>query len=302
MRYKDFLDIFLKELPKYFDESYEVAIVTDRRDDKILDTLIILNESKGIHQRIRLFSVYQKYKDRISAAKLAEFFALAVKTGSNQSVSFEPSTVIWQLVGPKEYSLHLGHLPTIPYFDMLITFAFLMDGDAKANLRMDINKNSLKESGLSIEELMELAKENTYRFYKPFAMPLYNYIKEHMIKDMSVPEDKVPEVLETVGIMEATTVKDVIYIISCENFNYGATAILNSTFLQDTADRFQSDLVLLPLSHKGFLMQLLNVDTDISYLKYAAEICVGNSTQDLLTKNIYCYRKDTGTLELLKEV
>ena len=168
MKYKDFLDIFLKELPKYFDESYKVAIVTDRRDDKILDTLIILNESKGIHQRIRLFSVYQKYKDRISAAKLAEFFALAVKTGSNQSVSFEPSTVIWQLVGPKEYSLHLGHLPTIPYFDMLITFAFLMDGDAKANLRMDINKNSLKESGLSIEELMELAKENTYCFYKPF--------------------------------------------------------------------------------------------------------------------------------------
>ena len=49
-------------------------------------------------------------------------------------------------------------------------------------------------------------------------------------------------------------------------------------------------------------MQLLNADTDISYLKYAAEICVGNSTEDLLTKNIYCYRKDTGTLELLKEV
>ena len=59
-----------------------------------------------------------------------------------------------------------------------------MDGDAKANLRMDINKNSLKESGLSIEELMELAKENTYCFYKPFVMPLYDYIKDHMIKDM----------------------------------------------------------------------------------------------------------------------
>ena len=70
----------------------------------------------------------------------------------------------------------LVNVPHVIFYDMAITFRYLVKLDESGIASVLIDNDNLKESGMTVEELYGAAKENTIKLFPPFLMRLDNFL------------------------------------------------------------------------------------------------------------------------------
>lgn len=190
--------------------------------------------------------------------------------------------VILRLVNCQKNKNMLMNSPYIPFYDMAITFRYLVKIDESGVASVLINNENLKESGMTVDKLYEAAKENTLKLFPPFLMRLDDFLNSRYPQNEKYPNE--PEV----------------YILSNQQFIYGATMMLYKDILVDFCDSIHKDLYLIPSSVNEVLLCFADCGGDKDMLQNTLREVNRSvvSDMDFLSDTLYYYDKEKGEIRI----
>ena len=183
------------------------------------------------------------------------------------------SKVIYKLLNKKRYEKVLADLPHKIILDLVMVFYIALD-DGK--LCMLIENPFLKNWNISVEELEQVALENTPQMLPPTFKTLDEFIGNL----------KCEQVLE----------KGNHYILTNEMNFYGAGALLYPGMIEKIATYLQSDFYVIPSNVNDVLIWPKKSETEEEVRKFVEviqsinEMLLGD--KDLLSKEVYVCSKD----------
>ena len=193
-------------------------------------------------------------------------------------INFEANTVL------------LEKVPYTRYLDFAIVYCVHYESTETGTSSILIHNSHLEMWHRTTQDLARLAEENTPRLY-----PLKVFAMGDALRDCtSSIEDCPANVNEYLNSS--------MYVMSNEAKVNGATAICYKDSLKNLAQKLYSDMVILPSSlHEAILLPLED-NTDFDELKDM--VYQINRTQltreEFLSDNVYLYRRDTDTVELVQ--
>lgn len=198
--------------------------------------------------------------------------------------------IVYRLINRAANSRLLSYIPFFEYLDLAIVFYIRDETNLSGGIL--IRNGFLAKWGITQEELLAFAKDNTPRLESTQIRPLQEVLKELETQfgtgEYVVPEDgDVP-----------------FYILTNSSGLYGAACILYEGVLKDFAERLDSDLLLLPSSlHEFLLLRYEQGDGEPKRLGRLVEYVNATSVQpeDFLSNSVYVYRRQSDRIELVTD-
>ena len=188
--------------------------------------------------------------------------------------------VFLRLINYEKNSGMLENCPYIPFHDMAITFRYLVKMDEEGIASALLDFDALKRSKLSVEELYCAAKDNTIRLFPPFVRRLDEFLQERYPQNIQYPEE--PE----------------IYILSNQQFIYGATMMIYKDVIAAIAEKTGKSMYIIPSSVNEVLLCFTETRTEREMLENTLqevnEFVV--SDMDYLSDAVYFYDKELGNI------
>lgn len=197
--------------------------------------------------------------------------------------------LVCRLVNRKNNEELLKEIPYRKFYDLAVVYYVPMQQVEDGMLFWTIRKEQAKVLGLEEESLFTLALENTRRRF-----PIQFSALEQAIRQFTL-EAGIDLEEECKCDEEAETGQETggMYLLSNTFHTYGAVAMLYPDVWEGIADRFQSDLIILPSSCHEVLVLPYTEEVSVSDL---AEIvftvnreCV--APEDMLSDSVYLYRR-----------
>lgn len=188
--------------------------------------------------------------------------------------------IVYQLRNYERNRSWLTQIPHIRYLDLAIIFCFSLPEEQKQEERFCLVTNrEMDHWQVTVEQLEELAQENTCRLLPPVFSTL-----EDMIRELSQGALKLEKKSENAIPM---------YILSNERKLYGAAAILYPGVLKTIGHYLQDDLYILPSSiHECILVPSRGPYRQADLEGIVTEI---NESQvpweEFLSNHVYFYKK-----------
>lgn len=228
--------------------------------DDIVDALVRkYRESEGFNVNIENLTHWENVKDRI-------FFTLVNKAKNAEILADIPYT---DIVG-----------------DLSVEYRLFVDNGADGMLSVLIRNGLLETWGNpTVKELHELAMENTPRLFPANIKSMYETLCEMMGAE-DLPFDEGDENLP-------------LTVASNVNKTNGAAVILYDGVLKEYAEKYDSDVYILPSSiHEVLFLPVNKAGQDVSVL---AELVQSVNTDQVmpteyLSDTVYLYHKDTDTI------
>lgn len=188
--------------------------------------------------------------------------------------------VFLRLVNYERNREMLEKCPYILFHDMAITFRYLVRKDEAGIASALINYDNLKNAAITVEELYNVARENTLRLFPPFLMRLDQFLESRYPQEQSYPEE--PEV----------------YILSNQQFIYGATMMIYKDVVAEFAEQMGKNVYIVPSSVNEVLLCLTNEKREKTLLENTLrevnEFVVSDT--DFLSDEVYFYDKELGNI------
>lgn len=200
-----------------------------------------------------------------------------------------------RLVNRKTNEEKLKKMPHICRSDMAIIFCLIWNMEENRQLSMEIHDNMAEHWNLTVSGLFELALKNS-----PQLLP----VKCRMLKQV-IAEELLKTVGDSAGIdldaIEEDTTGREPYVLTNQMGLYGAAVILYPDVLNRIAQKWESNLLILPSSvHETILMRYIedadmesvrDMVVDINQTKVEAE--------DVLSDQIYIFCRKDGVLRIV---
>lgn len=211
-------------------------------------------------------------------------------------ISLDTGNIIYQLMNRSRVNARLGQIPHIPFYDMEITFACVVEDAEKIRKSMLIDNKMMAQNQLSLQQLSDLAHRNTFRMFPCKAELLQDYYWKQLLSD---PDTTGEEFLMAAQAYRSWENLPHTYRLSAGDYRFGGVAVLNSGYLKSLARKEGYDLLLLPCTEQDFVVAPWVANMDIHATKEIVREALQVDTESILTRNIFCYRKDTDKLEVL---
>lgn len=211
-------------------------------------------------------------------------------------ISLDTGNIIYQLMNRSRIDARLGQIPHIPFYDMEITFACVVEDTEKIRKSMLIDNKMMAQNQLSLQQLSDLAHRNTFRMFPCKAELLQDYYWKQLLSD---PDTTGEEFLMAAQAYRSWENLPHTYRLSAGDYRFGGVAVLNSGYLKSLARKEGYDLLLLPCTEQDFVVAPWVANMDIHATKEIVREALQVDTESILTRNIFCYRKDTDKLEVL---
>lgn len=234
-----------------------------------------------------LYKVYRIEKDISAVVSMALSSILS-------SVSIDKNNIIYGLVNASEHEELLKHVPHIPFYDMAIIFNYVTFHHPGRTF-LTISHDFMKEHKLTIRELEDLAKKNTFRLFPCTVSPT---VFDAFRALMEMPDATINDYLNFATMAFRSRNELPTLTASCENYKNGSVALLNTDFLSEIADRFKHNILLLPASDQAFVILPYNgnYNKDSIHTMTEETLKIGNSP--ILTRNVFIFDKNTKHLGL----
>lgn len=298
MTYENFKTALVDSLKDWFPAGtvFNVRKII-KTNDTILDGLVISEKSRNISPTIYLNSYFMDLKsgsysyDEIVMRVLDEYREnkLAGNFNTDDFTDFSRSKthIIYRIINTKRNKELLSDVPYVPFLDLSIVFAYLVDGEKALNssdsmASILIHNTHIDSWGISKEELFSIAKENTPKLLPEYFNTLDAVITSLMgFNPYENCEEKVP-----------------MYVLTNERKTNGAAAIIYSDLLQRISVKLDSDLYILPSS----IHEVLVVPSSVSISKSTLDKMVidVNTTEvadnEILSDHAYFYSRKENRL------
>ncbi|MEF9839474.1 MAG: DUF5688 family protein [Lachnospiraceae bacterium] len=138
--------------------------------------------------------------------------------------------VVYKVINYKKNAELLNEIPYVGFLDLAVVFYVLLELNQHGTATMTIRNEHLKGWGVSREELLKAAQENTVRLL-PAEFKTMKTVLEEML---------------TLNIAEDT--EDYMYVLSNPMKNFGACCILYDGILEKIGNRLGGNYYILPSS------------------------------------------------------
>lgn len=301
MTYEDFKNKLAETLSKKMGDQCIILIALEGNDPQGEDILHIIHKASGVSQCCRISFAYKQANvipmDILTEA-MRHSFLIILQT----ELPLDESQIIYRPVNRNTFGGPLETLPHLPFYDMEILFYTAIELSDHVSCHLIIDNDLMKKNHLTLEKLTDLAKQNTFRLYPSELRELGDYYLQSLLKDPNTDKQELLSVLFTKIMMDETAPRDYQkqYVLTCDTADYGGAAILNSTLLQEFADKLNRDLLILPVSSSGFVIWPKKENISIPALKAFIHNFLNHDKSDLLTELIFCYERKLQKLEVLK--
>lgn len=257
MNYNQFKERLLAELNNRMQKlGVESSILPINVRFQPEDTLYIgFNQEKtqpiGV---MSLFETIQSGKKTIS--DLATILIDSYCTCNNLNTELCEDKLVCGLINKDYHEDLLKTIPHIPFFDMAIILSKPVTLSDGSTVHMMVNDATLKASGYKITDLYWPALKRTFEKSPAKLVFPAMYFKEHF-SDFDPTDVAYMMSSSCMRFLEETFPRRA-FILTCENYVYGGTAVLNYMLLQGIAEQMQSHLYILPYTQNAFVVIALH--------------------------------------------
>lgn len=262
----------------------------------LTDAIHIRTGKSGSHYSASMETLYHLASISGLGVKETADMLLELLKGLPTNAPLNTSCIIYQLSNRSNFDTLLERIPHIPFYDMEITFACVVEDTEKIRKRMLINNEMMEQNRLSLQQLSDLAHRNTFRMFPCKAELLQDYYWKQLLSDPDTTGEEFLMAAETYRSWENFPHT---YRLSAGDYRFGGVAILNNGYLKSLARKEGYDLLLLPCTEEDFVVAPWVANMDIHATKEIVREALRVDPDSVLTQNIFCYRKDTDRLEVL---
>lgn len=288
MRYQKFMETVKEHIKQVVNKQVRIQPVL-KNNGTIYDGLVILDPLFNISPTIYLNQYYQRYLDGISMEDIYEDI-LNVYENSLPTEDFDISIfndynnakerIVMKLIHGQKNKQLLEQVPHILFHDLAIVFLCNVNDFIESYASILIYNQHLSMWGVDAEALYEVAKLNSVKLLPPQLENLHDVFQE--ITDESL------DFLEELNISILTNSYKV----------YGATCMLYPNLLDEIADIYQDDIIILPSSvHEVMIFPKNNLPGKYTLEHLTEMVKEVNDTElldsEVLSDHVYCYHRDT---------
>ena len=264
-----------------------------------LEGLVIRSEKQNVSPTIYLDDFYEAYCNGYSMEHILDNILSIYEQDTprgNVDMSFfkefesVKDRICYRLIDERQNREILEKIPYVPFLDLAICFYYAYQGEELGNGSILIYHTHLEMWGVTTEELLALANENTPTLFPWECSSMEKVIEELMEDAFLSKEDKLQ------------FFKDVpMRILSNSKRTFGASCILYPGVLEQLALRLQSDFYILPSSiHEVILLCDRQGETEYELKRMIEEV---NRTQleiqEVLSYSLYHYSLKNKQIEIL---
>lgn len=288
MRYQNFIETVKEHIKQVLQKEVYVHPVL-KNNGSIYDGLVILDPIFNMSPTIYLNPYFHRYLDGVSLEDIYEDI-LNVYEKNIPKEDFDISMfrdytkakerIVMKLINAEKNKYLLKSVPHILIYDLAIVFVCNVSDVMNEYAAILIYNQHLSLWNVDTDALYEVAKINSPKLLPPHLDNLHDVFQH--ITDESLP------FLEELGINILTNHKKV----------YGATCMVYPDLLEEIADIFEDDVIIIPSSVHDLLVFPKN-NLPRGYTLEDIDIMIQdvNETEltdsEVLSDHVYCYHRDT---------
>lgn len=302
-------DEFAEEMGKMMQEAlgerYEVSVQHVTRNNGVERTgLMVKDQSNNIAPTIYVDSLYEDYEDGSKtmneAAALATANVMRGMPRNKIDMRFfndweqVKDKICFRLVNAQRNEKMLADVPHEACGDLALTFFYPFENEEIGKGSILIRNEHFERWGISKDELIEAAVENTPRIYPPECMPMESVLMERMTgfgaeHYPELPEEPLEEG-SPAGMM----------ILTNGDRTYGASVIMYKDYMQRVAEAAQCDLYVIPCSvHECLILPKVGEEDAARLAEIIRDVNASQvDPQDVLSGNLYAYDRQSQTLSI----
>lgn len=305
MNFEEFTN-YVKEnvgsvLPKKFaDAKIDINKVT-KNNGMVITGLVIVPKNQNICPTIYLENFYTKYEEGTDIQDVLKDIVklylnnIAAPSGfSNigkdfKDIDFVKERVIMVVINGAKNEKLLSEVPYVEYEDLAIIFKVYLEEDNGGMATITIRNEHLAFWGVTKEELYEFAKKNTQ-----VLLPVrVQSMQDVMLEMMGICKEFSDE------IDWDTLDENPMIVISNKQKVNGASAIFYEDVLSTVAEKFGTDLYILPSSVHECIAVPYDEERLEDFLQMVTEINASQvALEEQLSNNVYYFNAETKTLKL----
>lgn len=280
MNYVDFKEEVMTSLRDFLPEEFrdrDIEVEMVPKVNGFKEALIIRKHGDdGPIPNIYLDQLYEQYKECGDMDQVlrfaAEFYSYGINYGMAMSrcmrVDPDDQDIVMMLVNTDNNKEMLKDVPHRPYLDLSVIYRWLLPlPDGSFNM-CTITNEIARTKELTEEKLYELARDNTRRLLPPR--------------------------IESLG--------ERINVVTNDRGIIGAAVMMYEHELENLANLLESDLYVIPSSiHEVITVPVSDVDPEHLTMMISDANRTVLKENDILSDNLYCFRRDMAEVTMVKE-
>ena len=301
MELKDFAALIAAGAQGQLGDRYEISdTVTMKNNTTEYTGIMFQKKTENVAPTIYIEDLYERYKiqevtihDAIKEVIcLFENSIKGMQRINGLSVDYASCQhrIIYRLVSKERNLFLLKDMPYIPFLDMAITFHLVVSIDDSCMQSLKITRELQQRWGVSVEQLLKLAKRNTPELLPARVCELSQLMKCYInTREFKLEQEEDLTNEEKIDMI----------VVSNELGINGAAVVLYDGVIEQIANEYDSDLYLLPSS----IHEMIVVPAGEEDLHETFSSMVNNINQryvdedEVLSDRVYIYRQEEKKFE-----
>ncbi|MCI8963727.1 MAG: hypothetical protein HFG37_08445 [Eubacterium sp.] len=301
MELKDFAALIAAGAQGQLGDRYEISdTVTIKNNTTEYTGIIFQKKTENVAPTIYIEDLYERYKvqevtiqDAIK--EVISRYEKSIKgmqriNGLSVDYASCQDRIIYRLVSKERNLFLLKDMPYIPFLDMAITFHLVVSIDDSCMQSLKITRELQQRWGVSVEQLLKLAKKNTPELLPARVCELSQLMKCYInTREFKLEQEEDLTNEEKIDMI----------VVSNELGINGAAVMLYDGVMEQIANEYDSDLYLLPSS----IHEIIVVPAGEEDLHETFSSMVNNINQryvdedEVLSDRVYIYRQEEKKFE-----
>lgn len=308
MVYETFQTVLTEKLTQRLGPDCRLLIQKiPKNNGVILDGLCIGKKGASIAPTVYLNSYFEQYQEGASIEQLVEEISQLYSRDSSflrtdfsiiNDFSRLKSKIVYKLIHTAANINLLKDIPSIPYLDLSIVFYLYLDESPSGQMTALIYNHHLAAWDTSIEELYQLASQNTPFLFPPDLKTMSQIMQEILRRNCDNEET-----LDFMQDFSKSQPLSPLYVLTNSAGINGACTILYPKVLQNLSQQLKQDLVILPSSiHEVLLVPFdehISLDELSDMVKQVNQAEVAMEEQ--LSDHVYYYSYSSDKVLILQD-
>lgn len=291
MNFETFVESIVETLQERMGDAYEIRVIQVTKNNGVeLTGVAMIRQEDSVFPTIYLEGLYEELlrgetidslADRIINCHEEQSMALDLDMDFFHDYNSVRNRIFYKLVSFAENKKFLADAPHLRWNDLAIVFYYGLEEDVLAGASITINRQHMLMWKQDAESLYRTAVRNTKREMPELLVSIRELVED--VTGITVQgEDDLP-----------------MYVLTNREKRFGASAMLYSGQMQELAEQFGCDLLILPSSVHEVL--LLPDDHCQEYSFYRQMVSEVNKTQvepeEVLSYGLYRYSRTNAEIE-----
>ncbi len=301
-----FAEVVKGAMEHHFGEAYKVQTNDIVKNNGVKSMGLTIQEiGRNIAPTVYLDEIFEMYQKGVTLEEIfGRIIEISEESRGMNDFDVESITdyerakkrICYRLVNAERNQGLLKDVPHKVLLDLaLIPFLLVSKGDEGVQ-SATITNHIMETWNVDIDELFELAVENTQRLFRGTVTPMHRMLGE-LYKERMDAED----FCELFDMLDEVDELVPMYVCTNEVRIHGAGAIFYDGLLEEFANEVGTDFYILPSSIHETL--LVPVKDDMKGEDFKEMVQCVNATevapQEILSNNVYYYNRLTGRVELV---